>query len=257
MADLDGETMLLREQNDTTLSDENAVVLDGAVVMRRGARILGPVSLRLAESRIGVVGRNGSGKTTLARLICGLAKAESGTVRVLGIDTFRDRPAAIRAVGMLFQNPDHQIVFPTVGEEVAFGLSQLGASKADARKEADRFLVRFSRAHWADRPIHTLSQGQRHLVCLMAVLAMEPRLILLDEPFAGLDIPTVRALNRYLEALDQRIVHMAQDPAILTDYDRVIWLENGEVAMEGPPGLVLPAYRKAMESDDVRSDLSD
>jgi len=257
MTDLDGEMMLLRERNDTALSNGDAIVLDSAVVVRQGARILGPVSLRLAESRIGVVGRNGSGKTTLARLICGLVEAESGTARVFGIDAFRNRPAAIRAVGILFQNPDHQIIFPTVGEEIAFGLSQLGTSKADAAKEVGRVLARFGRPHWADRPIHTLSQGQRHLVCLMSVLAMEPRLILLDEPFAGLDIPTARTLGRYLEALDQRIVHIAHDPAMLTDCDRVIWLEDGEVALDGPPEQVLPTYRTAMETDDDRSDLSD
>jgi len=83
------------------------------------------------------------------------------------------------------------------------------------------------------------------------------RLILLDEPFAGLDIPTARTLGRYLEALDQRIVHIAHDPAMLTDCDRVIWLEDGEVALDGPPEQVLPTYRTAMETDDDRSDLSD
>ncbi len=236
---------------------QNGVVLDAATVARQGRRILGPLTLALTEPRIGVVGRNGSGKSTLARLMCGLIAPDSGTAQVYGTDIARDRKAAIRAVGLLFQNPDHQIIFPTVGEEVAFGLTQLGASKAAAREGAHAALARFGKRHWAERSVHTLSQGQRHLVCLMAVLAMAPRLIVLDEPFAGLDIPTTRALNRYLDGLEQQIILITHDPPMLGGVNRVIWLERGDVAGDGPPGHVLPAFHAGMETDDDCPDLAD
>ncbi|PWE33773.1 cobalt ABC transporter [Maritimibacter sp. 55A14] len=228
------------------------------VSCRLGARqAIDGLTLDLTERRIGVVGRNGSGKSTLARLVCGLIAPDAGTVRVGGVDVASDRAAAIRQVGILFQNPDHQIIFPTVEEELAFGLGQLGQGRDAARQGAHAMLKRFGRAHWAYRAVHTLSQGQRHLVCLMAVLAMEPRLIVLDEPFAGLDIPTTRALGRYLDGLDQQLLHISHDPAALTRYDRVLWLEAGRLAMDGPAGTVLAAFTEAMEARDDRTDLAD
>jgi len=90
----------------------------------------------------------------------------------------------------------------------------------------------------------------------MAVLAMEPRVIVLDEPFAGLDIPTIRALRRYLEALPVTLIQVSHDIAALREYDRVIWLEGGKVAADGPADETLARYLAAMEEvDDADADL--
>lgn len=218
--------------------------------------VLRDLSLTLSERRIGIVGRNGSGKTTLSRLIAGLIAPEAGQVTVAGVDVARDRKAAIRTVGILFQNPDHQIIFPTVEEELAFGLRQLGHDKTAARAEAHTMLARFGRADWAERPVAALSQGQRHLVCLMSVLAMAPRVIVLDEPFAGLDLPTTRALRRYLDAVPAQVIHVSHDIAALSGYDRAIWLEGGTIAADGPAEATLAAYLQAMEAlGDADADL--
>ncbi|MCA8930388.1 MAG: ABC transporter ATP-binding protein, partial [Alphaproteobacteria bacterium] len=136
---------------------------------------------------VAVMGRNGSGKSTLSRVIAGLVAPRTGQVRINGHDPARDRRAALREVGILFQNPDHQIIFPTVIEEIAFGLTQMGQPRTDAAEAARAILARFGVAHWQDAQVATLSQGQKHLVCLMAVVAMAPGLLILDEPFAGLD----------------------------------------------------------------------
>lgn len=237
--------------------DGSGIVLSGCTVLRQGREVLHIPELMLGDHRIGVVGRNGSGKSTLARLICGLISPDQGEVHVGGVDMIHDRKSAIRAAGILFQNPDHQIIFPTVEEELAFGLAQLGVTKEDAQSEAHKMLEKFSKSHWSDRSIHTLSQGQRHLVCLMAVLVMDPRLIVLDEPFAGLDIPTTRAMTRYLKGLGQQILHITHDPEMLASYDRVLWLEQGRIEADGPPAEVIPVFRAAMEADDDRSDLAD
>ncbi len=239
------------------MPDDSGIVLQGINVIRQERTILSIPAVTLTERRIGVVGRNGSGKSTLARLVCGLIAPTAGVVRVGGIDVVEDRRSAIRATGILFQNPDHQIIFPTVEEELAFGVSQLGSARAEAREAAHGVLRRFDRAHWAERSIHTLSQGQRHLVCLMAVLVMQPRVIVLDEPFAGLDIPTSRALSRYLGGLDQQIVHITHEPSALAGHDRVLWLERGEIRSDDLPDKVLPEFRAAMEDSDDRSDLTD
>lgn len=227
------------------------------VTCRFGTRMaLNGLSLRLSERRIGIIGRNGSGKTTLARLIAGLIPPQSGTIRVCGADLHSDRGSAIRTVGILFQNPDHQIIFPTVEEELAFGLRQLGHAKSAARSGAREMLARFGREAWHDRPVDSLSQGQRHLVCLMAVLAMEPAVIVLDEPFSGLDIPTTRALRGHLEALPATLIHVTHDTEALMGYERVIWLDRGRVAGDGAAPEILGHYLAAMENaPDADTDL--
>ena len=202
--------------------------------------------LDLEKKRVAVIGRNGSGKTTFVRLLAGLIKPTQGLIKLDGIDPFDDRKAAIRTVGILFQNPDHQIIFPTVIEEIAFGLAQLGHSKNDSREQAHLILKRFNRQDWAERSIVTLSQGQRHLVCLMSVLAMSPKIIILDEPFSGLDIPTKAALDAEFSQLDQLIIHITHDTTSIENYDIVIWLEQGQIAQIGRPDQVIPAYIEAM-----------
>ncbi len=164
------------------------------------------MSAHLTEARIGIVGRNGSGKTTLLRLIAGLMVPTAGRVRVDGIDPAGDRKAVLARIGILFQNPDHQILFPTVEEELAFGLRQQGRSEPEARALARDVLARAGRGHWAEVAVSTLSQGQRQMLCLMAVLAMEPSTVLLDEPFAALDLPARMRLSRVLEGMDRRLV---------------------------------------------------
>ena len=219
--------------------------------------IVDGVSLDLTESRIGIVGRNGSGKSTLARLICGLIKPTSGAIRVNGIDVTRDRKNAIATVGIVFQNPDHQIIFPTVEEEIAFGISQLGHSKQDARTEARRMLAKFGRESWADRAIHTMSQGQRHLVCLMSVMAMKPSLIVLDEPFNGPDIPSVMQLHRHLRSLDVSQILITHDTSALAGFERVVWLHGGRIRRDGEARPVLDEFRTEMERLGMSDDFAD
>lgn len=222
-----------------------------------GKAILRDVSLEAGERRIGIVGRNGSGKSTLARLLAGLTPPTGGTIRVDGVDVGKDRKAALSSVGILFQNSDHQIIFPTVEEELAFGLLQQGHSKPDATGQVEAILARFDKAHWAKQAVHVLSQGQKRLVCLMAVLAMGPKVILLDEPFAGLDIPTQMQLARYLDGVDAMLVHISHEPAHLSACERIIWLESGAVEMDGLRGQVLPAFQARMNELGGFDDISD
>lgn len=221
--------------------------LDAACYAIEGREILSDLSLRLTERRIGILGRNGSGKTTLLRLMAGLVAPTSGGVTVEGIAPAEDRRAMLSALGILFQNPDHQIIFPTVIEELAFGLRQQGQAPKEARAGALAILAAHGRAHWAPAPVATLSQGQRHLLCLLAVLAMRPRTILLDEPFAGLDLPTQIRLTRLLGGLQQRLVTITHDPAMVAGYDRVIWLDAGRVRLDGAAAAVAQAYHAEME----------
>lgn len=211
-----------------------------------GRTVLQGISARIEEPRVGIVGRNGSGKTTLARVIAGLIAPDAGRAQVGGIDMAADRRAALEQVGIIFQNPDHQIIFPTVIEEVAFGLTQQGQRLREAEAAARAMLERFGKAHWAPAATHALSQGQKQLLCLMAVLAMRPRVIVMDEPFSGLDIPTRLQLMRYLDGIAAQVVMVTHDPGQLRGFDRILWLDGGRLVADGPPAEILPRFEAQM-----------
>ncbi len=220
------------------------ITLTNASYTVQGKPILHDLTLTLSESRIGILGQNGSGKTTRLRLLAGLIAPASGTVRIGQTDPAKDRKAALTQIGILFQNPDHQILFPTVEEELAFGLTQQNHPNP-AQAVAD-LLKQENRTHWAKAPTHTLSQGQRHYLCLLSILLMSPQTLLLDEPFAGLDLPTQVRLKRRLKTLPQQIITITHDPATLTDADRILWLDQGHLHADGPPAEILPAFTAAM-----------
>ncbi|PTX75768.1 energy-coupling factor ABC transporter ATP-binding protein [Sulfitobacter mediterraneus] len=222
-----------------------------------GRTILDRVSCELTASRIGVVGRNGSGKSTLARLLAGLVSPTRGELHVNGLDLAKDRKAALDEVGILFQNPDHQIIFPTVEEEIAFGLRQQGYSKNEAARTTSATLSDFGKSHWSEAHISALSQGQKHLVCMMAIIAMKPRLIILDEPFTGLDIPTKAQLTRYLRRYQGGLLHITHDPSDLSGYEQIVWLEGGTVRSIGDARSVMTAYEMEMAKLGGLDDISD
>lgn len=219
------------------------LVFDRIYLSRNDRPVFANLSVRLDEQRIGLVGDNGSGKSTLLRLANGLLLPERGDVVVNGCSTTQVRGGMHEDVGFVFQNPDHQIIFPTVGEEIAFGLIERGESAAQARHKVEVLLARHGCAGWIDRAVHELSEGQKQLVCILAILAPDPTILLLDEPFSSLDLPTRLSLSARLARLPQKIVMASHDLELLLDFDRVIWLESGQVRADGPPSQVLSDYR--------------
>ncbi len=234
-----------------------SIRLDEVCLEIEGKQVINKLSLSTNIKRLGVIGRNGSGKSTLSRLLSGLIETSSGSLEVAGIDPFKDRKGALREIGLLFQNPEHQIIFPTVIEEVAFGLRQLGQNKKTAEHNALQVLASFGKEHWENVHTSALSQGQKHLVCLMAVVAMKPNLIILDEPFAGLDIPTKKQLRRYLDKFSGSLIHISHDPEDLNGYEQLLWLEGGEVAALGDYEEILPRYLSEMDALGDSDDISD
>lgn len=222
------------------------IELDRLQLEQDGRVILGGISLSMHEPRIGIIGRNGSGKTSLLRVMAGLQRPDAGSVLIDGVDVLEDRAAAIRTIGVVFQNPDHQIIFPTVEEEIAFGLTQLGDDRASAAARTREILARHGLSDWAGRSTHALSQGQRQYLCLLAVLAMEPSLVLLDEPFTALDLLTRTQLYRSLFELAPRLVMITHDTSALEGFDRVIWLDDGRVRDDGPAASVIKAFTAEM-----------
>ena len=224
-----------------------AISLTGASVSYGAGPVLGPLTLEMNEQRIGIVGVNGSGKSTLARLISGLIAPISGSIRINDIDIYKDRKAALKTVGIIFQNPDHQIIFPTCIEEISFGLMQQGMTRIEAEERSNEILLQFDRLKWSDQLAHNLSQGQRHFLCLIAVLAMNPDVIILDEPYAGLDLPTSLQLRHELNKLSQQIVMITHNKDILVDFDRILWIDNGKIIKDGSYENVMPDFEEEMQ----------
>jgi len=120
------------------------------------------------------------------------------------------------------------------------------ANQADLKVIA--CLKKYDKVDWFERYISTLSQGQKHLVCLLSVLLMKPRVLLLDEPFTGIDIPTQRKLEQYLGSLEQTIIHVSHVPETFENYQRLIWMDEGVVKADGKPKTVIKKYKDAMEN---------
>ena len=208
--------------------------------------VLDGIDLRLTERRIGVVGANGSGKSTLARLLNGLVLPSAGRVVVDGLDTRVAVREVRRRVGFVFQDPDAQIVHPTVAEDVAYGLENQGVPPAERASRVAEVLERYGLAAHADHPAHLLSGGQKQLLAIAGVLVMRPARIVFDEPTTLLDLVNARRVARVIAELPQSVVVVTHDLELLDGFDRVLVVDAGRVVEDGPAEQSVPAYRKLM-----------
>jgi len=207
-----------------------------------GSRLaLADVTLSLSPGEtVAVLGRNGSGKSTLAKLSDALLLPGTGQVLVDGMDT-RDQAKTwdIRArVGIVFQNPDNQIVGTSVEEDAAFGPENLGLPREEIRRRVDEALAAVGLAGMERREPHTLSEGQKQRLAVAGVLALRPAYIVADEPTALLDHDSRAAVVGILVEQARRgvgVLHVTHDPAEALAADRVVVLERGQLAFEGTP----------------------
>ena len=216
-------------------------------------RLLGPVSLTIAERRVAVVGANGSGKSTLARLLNGLVLPSAGSVVIGGLDTAKDGPAVRRRVGFVFTDPDAQLVMPTPVEDVALSLRRTVRDAAAREELARAALARVGLADRADLPVHALSGGQRQLLALTSVLATEPDVLVCDEPTTLLDLRWRAVVDDLLADLPQQVVVVTHDLDAALHAERVLVVDDGRVVHDGEPSAAVAAYRDLMTSSPVRS----
>ncbi len=212
-------------------------------VERERRLVLTDLSLKLSERRIGVVGPNGSGKSSLARLINGLLLPKTGQVWVDGLDTASEVGAVRRKVGFVFQNPDNQIVFPVVHEDIEFGLKQREPDPQRRALRAQAALERLGVGHLSERSVHTLSGGERQLVALAAVLATEPEMLVFDEPTTQLDLRLRNRFEQHLAGLPQPALVVSHDLTLMRQMNRVMVIDQGRLAFDGPPSEALDWYQ--------------
>jgi biotin transport system ATP-binding protein len=208
--------------------------------------VLAGLDLRLAERRIGVVGANGSGKSTFARLLNGLVVPTAGRVLVDGLDTRTHLRAVRRRVGFVFQDPDAQIVHPTVAEDAGYGLENQGVPPDERAERVAEVLARYGLAGHADHPAHLLSGGQKQLLAIAGVLVMRPARVVFDEPTTLLDLLNARRVAQVIEELEQSVVVVTHQLDLLAGFDRVLVVDGGRVVADDVPAAAVRDYRRLM-----------
>jgi energy-coupling factor transport system ATP-binding protein len=197
------------------------------------------VSLNIVRGEfIGLIGENGAGKTTLAKHLNGLLKPNRGFVKVLGMDTKRTPTSKIaRHVGYVFQNPDSQIFAATIYEEIASGLKKLGYSNEEIAERIEYALKAVDLKKPLTISPHILSFGERHRLAIATILAIKPDVIILDEPFAGIDYRRSLQMLQILRKLVEEghsIVLIAHDLQLIGEVaDRVIVMKQGSIIRDG------------------------
>lgn len=205
--------------------------------------ILDIPELDLAEPRIGVVGGNGSGKSTLLRLLNGLVLPSTGRVTVDGLDTTSQGPEIRRRVGFVFTDPLSQLVMPTPREDIELSLRRLVRNPGQRRSAAARILDEHGLAALADNSIYSLSGGERQLTAFATVLAVQPRVLLLDEPSTLLDLRNTLRLRARLKAVEQQVITATHDLEFAADFERVIVMHAGSVVFDGAAAAAIAFYR--------------
>ncbi|MCD2108606.1 ABC transporter ATP-binding protein [Rhodococcus erythropolis] len=205
--------------------------------------VLQQINLRLSEQRIGIVGANGSGKSTLARMINGLVVPTEGRVQVNGLDTAKKGRDVRKQVGFVFTDPNHQIVMPTVAEDIEFSLRRRGLGKIERTAKVTSVLQRYGLAGHADHPTHQLSGGQKQLLALAAIMVTEPNVLVADEPTTLLDLRNSRLISSVFESLDQQLIVVTHQLDLLESFERVLVVDQGRVVADGSPADSIGHYR--------------
>ncbi len=215
---------------------------DVAYAYPDGTPALHAINLRItAGEKVALMGMNGAGKSTLLLHLNGVLRAQHGTVLVEGTPVTPASLRRIRArVGMVFQDPDDQLFSPTVFDDVAFGPLHMGLPEGEVRARVRTALAGVGMSGFEGRMPHHLSLGQRKRIAIATVLAMDPAILALDEPSAGLDPRARRGLIELLHRLPQALIVATHDMRLMAEVlPRTIVLEDGALAYDGPSAQIL------------------
>jgi energy-coupling factor transporter ATP-binding protein EcfA2 len=215
-----------------------------------GTHALKGIDLTISEGEFLLIcGPNGSGKTTLIRLICGLFKPTAGSIRISGLNDPYTSKTIRHLVGMVFQDPDSQIIGETVREDVAFGPENLGLSSKEIIQRVDWALRVMGLENISEKPCYLLSGGEKRRLSIAGVLAMKPRVILFDEPFSHLDYPGIQEVLKHMVQFHRNghtlVVTTHDVEKVISHVDRIAIIHGGELKGAGlPEGLIseLPRF---------------
>jgi len=191
--------------------------------------------------KVALVGPNGAGKSTLMLHLNGLLRASAGEISVGGLPVGDDNLGQIRAwVGLVFQNPDDQLFNPKVFDDVAFGPLHMGLPEDEVRQRSVAALEAVDMADYTDQVSHHLSVGQKKRVAIATVLSMMPKILVLDEPSAGLDPRARRSLMDLLSGMEQTMLVATHDMRMVLElFSRTIVMDEGRIVADGPTSALL------------------
>jgi len=209
--------------------------------------VLRGLELNIREGeRVAAIGPNGAGKTTLFLSLCGVIRPDRGNITLFGqpVDVGAFRPE----LGLVFQNPSDQLFCATVWDDVAFGAQNMGLSDGEVERRVVRALEVTGMMELAQRPPHHLSGGQKRMVAIAGIIAMQPRVVIYDEPSANLDLRARRRLIDFLQQSEETMVISSHDLELLIEVcDRVVLIDQGHVVADGLPREIM-GDRELMEA---------
>lgn len=191
--------------------------------------------------KVALVGPNGAGKSTLMLHLNGILRASGGEVRVCGLPVHGANLGKVRAaVGLVFQDPDDQLFSPTVFEDVAFGPLHMGLEESEVRRRVDEALAAVGMRAYASRVSHHLSVGEKKRIAIATVLSMNPEILVMDEPSAGLDPRARRGLIQLLQQLPQTMLISTHDIRLVAEvFPRTVIMDQGQIVADGPTPQLL------------------
>lgn len=219
-----------------------------AAVTYDGEPVLQPLTVSLAEQRIGIIGSNGSGKSTTVRMINGLIEPTSGEVLYDGLSPQSDGKEIRKRVGFVFSDAESQIVMPRVADDVAFSLRRFKLQRDEVRRRVTEALDRFELADRAEHSPHTLSGGEKQMLALASVLVIQPDTIIADEPTTLLDLRNRRRIVRELLALQQQLIVVTHDLEMLREFERALVIDDGSLVFDGAPSDAIEFYTDLMDA---------
>ena len=219
-----------------------------AAVTYDGEPVLQPLTVSLAEQRIGIIGSNGSGKSTPVRMINGLIEPTSGEVLYDGLSPQSDGKEIRKRVGFVFSDAESQIVMPRVADDVAFSLRRFKLPRDVVRRRVPEALDRFGLTDRAEHSPHTLSGGEKQMLALASVLVIQPDTIVADEPTTLLDLRNRRRIVRELMALQQQLIVVTHDLEMLREFERVLVIDDGSLVFDGAPSDAIAFYTDLMDA---------
>jgi cobalt/nickel transport system ATP-binding protein len=221
-----------------------------------GPVVLDDITLHIsAGERVALVGPNGAGKSTLMLHLNGILRAETGDIRLCGMTLEDSTLRAIRrAVGLVFQNPDDQLFSPTVFDDVAFGPIYQGCTPQEIQRRVQAALSAVHMETYIHRISHHLSVGEKKRIAIATVLSMDPEILVLDEPTAGLDPQARRNFIRLLVELPQTMLVATHDLALVREIcPRTLILDSGRIVADGPTRKIL-SNRKLLAAHGLQED---
>ncbi len=241
---------LIREFNEINKIESIAVKISNlSFAYPQSQAILNNLNLEiLTGEKVGIIGPNGAGKTTLFLSICGIL-SPMGDISVLGKPIIRGEFHS--EIGFVFQNPDDQLFCPTVKDDVAFGPENMGLSSEEVNERVAYALNLTGVSHLKDRIPHQLSGGEKCMVAIASVLAMQPKLMMYDEPSANLDLKARRRLIKFLQHSRETILVSSHDLELILEVcDRLILINQGRIIADGTPQQIM-AKQELMENNNL------